>query len=369
MKKIHFLFLLLLYAAAVVYLAATTPITPHEAKIYFTSHDIVSTLMHWGERLFASMPVLKMLGLRLLFILFGFASVLLFYKLSRDYFSRPKDAMLATVIFMLLPGIVTGMTLANVSIIVLTLVLLFVLLYEHRTKRYELLLPLIMLALFFIHEASLIFYVALMLYAWRYRDKKLFILSAAFVLVSLYLSKGIEIGGRPSGHFLEVFGLYATVFSPLLFLYFFYAMYRILLREEKNLVWYISFTALAFSLLLSLRQKVYITDFAPYVMISVILMLNTLNHSVRVRLPQFQKWYRIGFYVVMVTLLLTFAMIVFHRPLFYLLKDPSRHFAYRIYKPYFMAQHLKEKGIGCYDDASSREIYTLRYYGIRECAH
>ena len=368
MKKIHFLSLLLLYLVSVCYLAVTTPITPHEAKIYFASHNVVTTLMHWGERLFASMPTLKMFGLRLFFILFGFVSILLFYKLSRDYFVRPKDAMLATTIFMLLPGIVTGMTLANVSIIVLTLVLLFVLLYEHRLKSYDLLLPLIMLVLFFIHEASLIFFIALMLYAWRHKEQKLFSVSTAFVLVSLYLSKGIEIGGRPSGHFLEVFGLYATVFSPLLFLYFFYAMYRILLREEKNLIWYISFIALAFSLLLSLRQKVYITDFAPYVMISVILMLNTLNNSVRVRLPQFQKWYRVGFYTVMITLLFTFFAILFHRQLFYLFDDPKRHFAYRIYKPYFLAQSLKEKGIKCYDDASSREIYALRYYGIYECS-
>ena len=368
MKKTDFYLFLILYGIAVVYLAMTTPITAHEAKIYFSPHHtIVSVLMRWGEALFLFLPMLKALGVRLFFILCGFLSALLFYKLSKDYFDRRKDARLATVIFMLLPGIVTGMTLANITIIVLVLVLLFVYLYEHRIRYHTVLLPLIMLALFFIHEASLIFYVAVMFYAWRERDQKLLIFSIAFVIASLYLSKGIEIGGYPSGHFVETFGLYASVFSPLLFLYFFCTMYRILLREKKGLIWYISFTALALSLLLSLRQVVYITDFGPYVMISVILMLNVLNRSVRVRLPEFQKWYRIGFYVVIATLILSFVAVVFHRPMLYLLKDPSRHFAYRIYEPYFLAQKLRQKNIKCYNSNSFRESNVLRYYGIKQC--
>jgi hypothetical protein len=367
MKKQHFMILLVVYVLAVFYLAATTPISPHEAKIYYTSHTIVATLMHWGETLFFFSPALKMLGLRIFFLLFGFISLALFYRLSKNYFHKQHDVMLATVIFMLLPGIVTGMILANVSIIVLTLVLLFVLLYEHRSLFSEIALALIMFALFFIHEAASIFYIALLLYAWHIRDRKLFVISLAFLIASLLLSRGITIEGRPSGHFLEIFGLYAAVFSPLLFLYFFYAMYRILLREEKNIIWYISFTALAISLLLSLRQKVYITDFAPYVMISVILMLQVLNHSVRVRLPKFQRYYRLGFYIVMGNLVFSFLMILFHRPLFYLLDDPSKHFAYRMYQPYLRAKALRGKGLECYKDAKGRERYQLRFYGIHDC--
>jgi hypothetical protein len=224
-----------------------------------------------------------------------------------------------------------------------------------------------MLILFFIHEASIIFFVALLLYAIVNKDKKLAIGSSAFLLAFIYLAKGIEIGGRPSGHFIEIFGLYATVFSPLLFLYFFYAMYRILLREKKTLLWYISFTALVFSLLLSLRQRVSITDFAPYVMISVVLMLNTLNNSVRVRLPEFQKRYKQGFYIVMISLGLSVSLIIFHKALFYLFVDPSQHFANRIYKPYNLARELKSEGIECYDGAHGRERFQLRYYNILPC--
>ena len=359
MKKQHFLFIIALYVVAVFYLTSTTPISPHEANIYYSSHDIVSTFMHWGEQLTEGF-----LGLRIFSIFFGFLSIALFYELSRRYFKERRYAYIATTLFMLLPGVLTATTLANVAIIVLPLVLFFVLMYERHSFWS---LPFVMLALFFIHEASIIFFVAVLAYGIVHKDKKLSIFSAAFLIAFVYLAKGIEIGGRPSGHFLEIFGLYASVFSPLLFFYFFYAMYRILLREKKTLLWYISFTALAFSLLLSIRQRVYITDFAPYVTIAIILMLDVFNHSVRVRLPEFQKRYKRAFYVVVSFLVLSVLIIVFHRMFFYVLKDPSQHFAYRIYKPYFLAKELKAKGIDCYNDARGREIDQLRYYHIERC--
>ena len=359
MKKQHFIYTVILYFIAVFYLAITTPLSPHEADIYYNSSDIVSILMHMGENLIGGFW-----GLRIFFIFFGFISLFLFYRLSQKYFLRQTDTYLATVIFMLLPGILTAIVLANEAIIVLTVVLLFVLLYENKKRLF---LPLLMLALFFIHEASIIFFVALLLYGLVHKDKKLSIGSLAFLMAFIYLAKGIEIGGRPSGHFIEIFGLYATVFSPLLFLYFFYAMYRILLREKKTLVWYISFTALAFSLLLSLRQRVYITDFAPYVMISVVLMLDLLNRTVRVRLPEFQRYYKRGFYIVMSLLVLSTALIIFHKPLYLMMDDPSKHFAKRIYAPYYLSKSLKAKGITCYDGAEGREVYQLQYYNILPC--
>jgi len=364
MKKQHFFYAIFFYVISVFYLATTTPISPHEANIFFTSSDLVSTLMHWGKSLIGN-AFGDFLGLRIFFMLFGFISLILFYKLSRQYFLRDGDAYLSTMIFMLLPGILTGLTLANIAIVVLCIVLLFVLLYE---KGQYMLLPFLMLALFFIHEASIIFFVALLLYGIIHKDKKLAIGSLAFLTAFIYLAKGIEIGGRPSGHFVEIFGLYATVFSPLLFLYFFYAMYRILLREKKTLLWYISFTALAFSLLLSLRQRVYITDFAPYVMISVVLMLDMLNHSVRVRLPEFQKYYKRGYYLVISFLILSASLIIFHKSLYQLSSDRSKHFANRIYKPYYLAKKLKSEGKACYDGAVGREAYQLQYYNILSCS-
>ena len=359
MKKQHLFFAIFVYVCAVFYLAVVTPISPHEAKIYYTETDIVSIFMHWGQS-----SVDGFLGIRIFFIVLGFLSISLFYELSRRYFSKRSDAYLSTTLFMFLPGIITASTLANEAIIVLPLVIYFVLMYE-RDSFWS--LPFVMLALFFIHEASIIFFVALLLYGLVHKDRKLAIFSATFLIAFVYLAKGIEVGGGPSGHFVEIFGLYASVFSPLLFLYFFYAMYRILLREKKTLLWYISFTALTFSLLLSIRQRVDITDFAPYVTIAIILMLDVFNHSVRVRLPEFQKRYKRAFYVVVAFLGLSVSIIVFHQLFFYILKDPSQHFAKRVYQPYFLAKELKSEDIECYDGAHGREVYQLRYYNINPC--
>jgi len=360
MKKKYFHWLLFFYVMVSFYLASTTPITPHEARNLYLSSDLVSLLMQWGSTIIPGF-----LGLRIFFVLFAFLSIRIFYELSQHYFTKREDAYLSTVLFMFLPGILTATVLANVGIIVLALVLLFVLLYE---RKHFTLLPLIMLALFFIHEASIIFFVALLFYGIAYKDKVLSIFSAAFIATFLYLAKGIEIGGRPSGHFIEIFGLYAAVFSPLLFLYFFYTMYRILLREKKTLMWYISFTALAASLLLSIRQKIYITDFAPYVMISTIAMVDLFMHSLRVRLPQFQKCYLRAFYVSIIFLVFSSLMIIFNRELFYLSDNKEKHFANRIYQPYILAQKLKAKGVECYD-AKGRMGLQLRYYGIPFCAN
>ncbi len=359
MKKQHFLLTVFLYVVAVFYLVITTPISPHEAKTFYTSHDLVSTLMHWGHHLFSGL-----FGLRVFFILFGFLSISLFYEFSRRYFEKREDAYLATFIFMLLPGIITGSTLANVAIIILPLVLLFVLLYE---KQHFILLPFIMLALFFIHEASIIFFIALLIYGVIHKDKKLSIVSASFLLAFIYLAKGIEISGRPSGHFAEIFGLYAAVFSPFVFIYFFYTMYRILLREKKNLTWFISFTALAFSLLLSVRQRVHLTDFAPYVTIAIVLMLDTYNHSLRVRLPQFQKRYRLGFKILIASLIFGIGFLLLHQVLFYTMEKPKIYFAKHVYKPYLLAKTLKAQHIKCYDTSNIRQKYQLQYYNIPPC--
>jgi hypothetical protein len=358
MKKKHFLWLLFLYVTASIYLAATTPITPHEAKIFYLSSNSVSWLMHTGHTFF---PYL--IGLRFFFLCFAFLAVILFYRLSFVYFQKTEDAYFATALFMFLPGILTATALANIGIIVLTLVLLFVFLYK---RGYYAVLPFIMFALFFIHESSIIFFVALLFYGLVHKDKILSVLSSAFLIASIYLAKGIEIGGRPSGHFIEIFGQYAAVFSPLLFLYFFYTMYRILLRGKRTLMWYISFTALVFSLLLSIRQKVYITDFAPYVMISTLVMVDVFMQSLRVRLPQFRTVYLRGFYIVIALLVISSLSVIFNHQLFELTQGHKKEFAYKIYRPYFMAQRLKKEGVECYD-VNEKIRFQLEYYGISPC--
>ena len=365
MTRKYFSLLLFAYTVAVVYLASTTPISPHEAKLFFTDSGIVAVLMHAGNDLLDQALFGPFLGIRVYFLLIGFASIFLYYRVTWIYLEREDDRHLATVIYMLLPGIITALVLANISILVIPLVLLFLISYERRWLWAQ---ALLMFLIFLVHSASVIFFVSIFIYALVRKEMWLMLLSSFFMMLSFVTTRGVDISGKPSGHFLDLFALYAALFSPLLFIYFFYTMYRILLREDKNILWYISFIALLASLILSIRQRIILTDFAPYVVISIVLMLDTFNKSLRIRLPEYRRWYRVGYVSLMLVLVISSLTIIFHKMLFSVMQDPKKHFASKLYEPYWLAEKLKKEQINCYDIYDSRVAIQLRFYGIEACS-
>jgi hypothetical protein len=340
-------------------LAITLPIGPHEATIYYFDGTLLYNLTHLFEGIFNNG-----LDFRLPFLFFGFLNILLFCKMSKHYFDNMQDSYLATTIFALLPGIITSVVLVNIAVIVISLVLFFLIFYEKREHFGE---AFSMIMLLLVHDASVIFFIAVAIFSAFKRDKILFGISILFTTISLIFFNGLTIGGRPSGEFLELFGLYMALFSPLIFFYFFYALYRIWLREPKDILWYISFVAFILSILLSLRQQVDMTNFAPYVIVSVVLMLLTYYNTLYVRLPQFQKFYRMGFYILFGSLILSAVAIIFHQIFFYMIDDKSKHFAYPFYEPYWQVLELKEIGQNCYTVKNQKVQYQLKYYGIENC--
>ncbi len=364
MSKKLFCTFVLFYLVAIVYVASTTPISPHEAKFFYEDHGVVSTLMWAGDSVLDREIFGSFLGIRIFFLLLGILSIYLYYKVSEIYLSKDSDIYLSTTIYMLLPGIITANVLSNISIVVIPLVLLFIWAYDRGWLWAE---AILMILIFAVHEASIIFFIAIFIYSLVHKESQLTILSGISLFMFLLVDRGVAIGGRPTGYFADMFGLYAALFSPLVFIYFFYTMYRILLREEKNILWYISFMALVASLVLSVRQRIIVTDFAPYVVISVVLMLDTFHKSLRIRLPEYRRWYKVGYAIAMSTLLISSLAIVFHKSLFYLIKDPKKHFAVKLYEPYWLASKLKRDGIGCYDTSKKYLTIQLRFYGIDSC--
>lgn len=364
MPRKYFSLFLFIYTIAVVYLASTTPVSPHEVQLFFADDGIVSMFMHGGKAMVDEAVFGPFLGIRLFFLLIGFASIFLYYRMSWIYLSREEDRHTATVIYMLLPGIITALALANISILVIPLVLLFLLAYDRGWLWTQ---ALLMIFLFLLHDASVIFFISIFIYTLIRKEIPLVVISGFFLILSLVTVRGVEIGGRPSGYFADLFGLYAALFSPLLFIYFFYTMYRILLREEKNILWYISSIALLASLVLSVRQRIIVTDFAPYVVISVVLMLDTYYKSLRIRLPEYRGWYRGGFVAVILVLVMSSLIIIFHQTFFSLMTHPEKHFAARLYEPYWLADELKKQNIECYDTLDGRVASQLRFYGIESC--
>jgi hypothetical protein len=348
------------YALALLYLATTLPIGPNEALVYYSTEDkVLEALTHFAKDWFGDG-----LDFRFPFVLFGLLNVPLFYLMSRVYFLEDEKRYLSTTIFALLPGIITSAVLVNIAVVVISLVLLFLIFYHQKQVVAE---AIVMVLLLLIHDASIVFFIALSIFSAVKRDRLLFVFSILLSIISLFYFNKLEVGGLPSGEFMELFALYIALFSPLVFIYFFYALYRIWLREKKDILWYISFSAFAFSILLSLRQQIIMTDFAPYVVVAVVLMMLIYYRTVEVRLPQFQKIYRMGFNVVIGSLVLTTALIVFHKMLFSLMDDKSKHFAYPFYEPYWQVQELKEIKQNCYTVSNLKIQYQLKYYGIESC--
>ncbi len=351
--------IVLLYLVVVLYLAIAIPITPSEAELFYTSNNPVSKLMHLGDTLLGGL-----FGLRFFFLMAGLFSVALFYVVASDTFKDKKDAALATAIFAMLPGIIIGSALANIAMLVLLCVLLYLIAYH---RKWYILEIAALAALFLLHDASMLFFIAIATYGAMNKEKRTLIYGTASVILLIFLGRGIEIGGIPKGHFAEIFAIYASLFSPFVFLYFMYTIYRIWLREYKSIIWYISSIALFLSLLLSIRQRIFITDFAPYIFIGIIFMMQIYYQSLRVRLPDFQVVYKRGLFISLSILILSVIFIVAQPLIFSVTNGLYFNFTNKVYRPYILSQQLKASGKHCYDTKRTKESYQLRYYGITSC--
>lgn len=349
----------LLYFGVATYLAIAIPITPNEAELFYASDDLVSKLMHVGDSLIGGH-----FGLRFFFLIAGFFSILLFYVVANDAFEDKKDAIFATTIFAMLPGIIIGSILANIAMLVLLCVLIYIIANYRECYVLEIMA---MIALFLLHDASILFFIAIALYGAINKENRTLIFGSIFTILLIFFDRGIEIGGIPKGHFIEIFAIYASLFSPFVFLYFIYTIYRIWLRENKSIIWYISSIALFLSLLLSIRQRITITDFAPYVFIGIIFMMQIYYQSLRVRLPAFQVVYKRGL-LVSLSILISSVLFIASQPLIFSVTHGLYfNFTNKIYRPYLLSQQLKASGKHCYDTKRIKESYQLRYYGIGSC--
>ncbi|HHD82252.1 MAG TPA: hypothetical protein ENK94_03575, partial [Campylobacterales bacterium] len=239
MSKTHFYLFIMVYIIALFSLATTLPIGPNEATLYYTDTTILYSLTHVAQGWFGNA-----LDFRLPFVLLGLANIALFFMMSQRYFSDIKESYLSTIIFALLPGIITSAILVNIAVLVITFVLSFIIFYEKKMYVYQ---GITMLALLLVHDASVIFFIALAIFSAFRRNQILFSMSILLSAISLLYFNGLDIGGTPRGEFLELFGLYIALFSPLVFIYFFYALYRIWLREKKDILWHIAFAAFSLS--------------------------------------------------------------------------------------------------------------------------
>jgi hypothetical protein len=354
--NIIFIGLLIFHTAILVWLVGNYSISSKEAYIYFSeSTNVLTILTNISTTLFGQNDY----SLRIPFILFYNGSAILLYLLTDDYFRSERDRLISIAIFMLLPGMNSAALMVNESIIVVFGTLLYLYLYKLREKECYLLLLLYL----FIDNSFAILFLALFFYSLHKKDNVLLVVSLTLFGLSMTMY-GFELNGVPRGYFIDTFAIYATIFSPVLFLYFFYSLYRIGVKWNKDLYWYIAMTALGLSLLFSLRQKIAIGDFAPFVVIAIPLMVKLFIHSLRVRLKEFRYIHYIMLRITVGVLILSFLVFVFNKSLYLYMKDPSAHIADNHYIAKELSLKLKEMNISGLITNDRDMAIRLKFYGI-----
>ncbi|MCR6590829.1 membrane protein [Campylobacter insulaenigrae] len=355
--KRYLLAFLLLDFCALLYGISTLSISYNEAKIFFYDHSLIAMISRLGTTIFGQNDY----GLRIPFVLLHSFSCILLYLLALKCTKTSFDALMSVVLFILLPGSVASALLINESSIVIFLTLLILVLFEYKKN----ILFYVFLVFSLVIDGNFaILYLAFFFYGIHKRDKIL--IFSALVLFAIAMSiYGFDASGKPQGYFLDTIGIFAACFSPLIFLYFFYVIYKILLQKEKPLLWFVIATTFIFCLLFSLRQRLFLEDFLPFCVVCTPLLLRYLMSSYRSRLPQLRIKHNIFIECSLIFLVLFYLGLIFNHSFYYILKSPQKHFAYNYHIAKELAKVLKENNI-LEVQAKKDLALRLKFYGIQE---
>lgn len=360
MRERIILFLLLGFDALVLlYEVSTLSITAHEADVFYNATSFVHYLTQFSVSLFGQNDY----ALRLPMILFHLLSVVLLYQVSKLYVKRNSDRLWLVLVYILLPGVISAALLVNGAGIMIFVLFLLLYLYQIKSP----FIPVLLLAIMAIDAASALLYFALFVYAFN-KNNKFYMGYTAILFFAAYYFYGFDTMGKPSGHFLDTLGLYATIFSPVVFLFLIYVLYRKMITKEYDITLYVGGVVFVLSLLLSFRQQIHIEHFAPYLMLLLPLAAQTFFSSYRVRLRAFRGRYRLILFIGFTILAMHFFLLLFNKSLYLLLDDPHNHFAYKTHIVKELADALKTEHIMCVTAESDHLQNRLKFYGIGECS-
>lgn len=330
----------------------------HEAEILYGEISplqllITSSLHIFGQNDYA---------LRIPMILLHLISVFLLYTISKHYVSRPSDRLWIVLIYVLLPGVTSAALVVDNAGLIIASLFLFGYLHVYY-RRYALgLLPILIV----IDPAFAYLFLAILFYG-IYRKEYFYMgFGGVFLVISLSLY-GIDVGGLPESRFLDTLGVYAAIFSPIVFIYIFYVLYRRMIAKELDLIWMIAMSAFIISLLLSFRQKVEVQTFAPFLLLALPLAAQTFLHTYRIRLREFRGRYRVLFYTAFVLLILNVLAVFFNQWFYRFMKDPTHHFSYPMHIVKELSSVLHHNNIECIDAGNEKLQLRLRFYGIAHC--
>ncbi|MBU0720730.1 hypothetical protein KJ877_05265 [bacterium] len=329
-----------------------------EASLYYGDFSFLQSVIKTSVYLLGQNDF----SLRLPMILFHIASAVLLYALSKRYLKDERNRIWLVAIFILLPGVISSAMLVNSAGLVIFGLLLFAYLYEKISSKY---IYALLLVYSFADGGFSYLFLGLMAFSAYKKKKSFFIINFILFCLSIYIY-GLDPKGMPEGHFLDTLGIYSAIFTPIIFVYIFYVLYRRYLTKEIDILWFISTTALLFSLVLSFRQRVEVEHFAPYLIISMPLIAQTFYASYRVRLSAFRTKYKAIFAVSLVFLFFNSSVVFLNKYLYIFLENPEKHFAYEMHIAKELATKLQDGGIHCLQQ-DSKMAKRLQFYNISKC--
>ncbi len=354
-----------IYIAALIYLANLilifiTPITPSEVNILFAKEDKFLIDIFLAKELFKLTH--NYIIVRLFFYFISLLNLYLFFLILKEKFTK-GELNFFFFLYSLIPGVMVSSILINKGV----LAIFFTLLLIFSLKKRNFYLEVLSLAAIFLTTGGVFaIYFALAWYSYDKREYKSFTLALIFMLLSAIFAR-YPIDGVPRNHFKELIGSYAAILSPLLFLGYVYAIYRKLIDKRYDIFWYIGIVTFIISVVLSMRQKVLVIDFGPYIILSTPIIVEVFFSSIQVRLKRFQKKHCILCYIVIFSLIFMAFLLFFHKPLYVLLNRPKKFIGSEIYVISDEAKRFQEGIFDCKRKIPKRYRAIYRYYKIPIC--
>ncbi len=357
-SKIIFFLLLGLDALILLLETSHVSISYNEALVLY-GH---SSFLQYITRIFIALFGQNDIGLRLAMILMHLGSVILLYQISKRYLKSERNRLWLVAIFMLLPGVISSAIVVNHAGVIIFSLLLYIYLDGVLGEKYS---AVILLFLALLDPGFSYLFIGLGIYYLVHNQRWMLGYTTLLYFLSINIYN-VKIDGAPSGHFLDILGLYSAILTPIIFVYLFYVLYKRYLTNKIDKLWYISATTLLISLVLSFRQRVDIEVFAPYLIIALPLGAQSFVSSYRVRVKEFRKSYRFIFGISLIFLLLNATVVFFNQGLYRYIDNPKKHFAYDMHVAKELASMLKSRDIQCVKTDYKMQL-RLKFYGIQEC--
>ena len=354
----YFIIVLLCNISILIYVIGKLSISAKEANLFFDNKLPIAKLANITAYYFG----INDYAIRIPNIIFNSLNLILIYLISKKILKRPYDSVICAVIYTLIPGVILQNALLNQSSITLFLALLIC--YMEIIKK-RIIYSLFVVAIFLDSTAFMLF-ISLFFYALYHKKKKEMLFATICFFINIYIY-GIDVSGRPSGRFLNVVWELSLLYSPLLFIYYIYTLYRNATKENKSFLLFVSLSSLVVSVIFSIRQEIDKEIFLFMNLCGIPLVVKQCLSDIRIRLPEFRNHYKNRFIIILMVLVTEAFALIFSKSLYFFTKNNyDNFFLDSFYIAKELSIELKKRNIKSVIIEDEGMQKRLMFYGIKK---